>query len=135
MKGRKRQIVVDTVGSLIRALVHPANEQDRTAIRYVLQRIPVTSRWRHVLLDAGYDTPAAAAFCRRLFNVEYEIVKRTGKGFEVLPCRWVVERTFAWLGKYRRLSKDYEALPKVSEAFLYVASVHLLTRRVARLSY
>ncbi|KPK05958.1 MAG: hypothetical protein AMJ56_15235 [Anaerolineae bacterium SG8_19] len=102
MKGRKRQIVVDTVGSLIRALVHPANERDKTAVRYVMQRIPVTQRWRRVVLDAGYDTPAAAAFCRRIFDVDYEIVKRTGKGFEVLPRRWVVERTFAWLGKYRR---------------------------------
>lgn len=135
MKGRKRQIVVDTVGSLIRALVHPANESDKTAIRHVMARIPVTPRWSHVVLDGGYDTPAAAAFCRRIFDVEYEIVKRAGKGFEVLPCRWVVERTFAWLGKYRRLSKDYEALPKVSEAFLYVASIHLITRRVARFSY
>lgn len=135
MKGRKRQIVTDTLGCLVRALVHPANEQDKTAIRYVLQRIPVSRRWRRVVVDAGYDTPAAAAFCRRIFDVDYEVVKRTGKGFEVLPRRWVVERTFAWFGKYRRLSKDYEALPKVSEAFIYVASIHLLVRRLAHLGF
>ena len=112
-------------------MVHPANDQDKTAIRLFLKQIPVTSRWRRVVLDAGYHSPAVAAFCRRIFDVEYEIVKRTSKGFEVLPRRWVVERTFAWLGKYRRLSKDYEALPKVSEAFIYVASIHLLIRRLA----
>ena len=135
MKGRKRQIVVDTVGTLIRTLVHPANEHDKTAIRSVIMRIPVTSQWRRVVMDAGYDTPAAADFCRRIFDVDYEIVKRTGKGFEVLPRRWVVERTFAWFGKYRRLSKDYEALPVVSEALLYVASIHLLTRRIVKMSF
>ena len=131
MKGRKRQIAVDTGGHLVRVMVHPANEQDKTAIRSFLKQIPVSNRWQRVVVDAGYDSPAIAALCRRLFDVEYEIVKRRSKGFEVLPTRWVVERTFAWLGKYRRLSKDYEALPFVSEAFIYVASIHLLVRRLA----
>ena len=62
-----------------------------------------------------------------------EIVKRSdAAGFQVLPRRWVGERTFSWLGKYRRLSKDYEALPPVSEAWIYVAMIHVMVRRLAR---
>ena len=60
------------------------------------------------------------------------IVKRCDVGFVVLPKRWIVERTFAWLGRYRRLSKDYEALPETSEALIYVAMIHLMVRRLAR---
>ena len=116
-------------------MVHPANFQDKIAIKWFLGRIPVSNRWARVVLDAGYDSPAIAHYCHRIFDVEYEIVKRNGKGFEVLPRRWVVERTFAWFGKYRRLSKDYEALLRVSEAFIYVASIHLLVRRLAEDSF
>jgi putative transposase len=65
-------------------------------------------------------------------GITLEIVKRVGKGFQVQPRRWVAERTFAWFGKYRRLSKDYEQLPEVSETFLYVASIHIMTRRLAK---
>jgi putative transposase len=119
VKGRKRQIAVDTLGLLIRVLVHAANIQDKVAIRWLLWRMPLTLRWARVVVDAGYDTPANAAWCHRLFDRAYEVVTRlTGSGFVVQPRRWVVERTFAWLGKYRRLSKDYEALPIVSEAFI-----------------
>lgn len=102
-------------------MVHQANEQGRTAVRPFLKRLPVTSRWQRVVVDAGYASPAVAAYCRRLFAVEYEVVRRQAKGFQLLPKRWVVERTFAWLGKYRRLSKDYAFLLPVSEAFLYIA--------------
>jgi putative transposase len=79
------------------------------------------------------EPTANAAWCRLLFDSADEVVPRlTGSSFVVLPRRWVVERTFAWLDRYRRLSKDYEALPVVSEAFIYVASIHLLIRRLAR---
>lgn len=133
MKGRKRQIAVDTLGLLVRVLVHAANIQDKTAVRWLMYRLPLTARWARVVLDAGYDTPANAAWSEQLFQVAYEIVTRlVGSGFVVQPRRWVVERTFAWLGKYRRLSKDYEGLPLVSEAYIYVASIHILARRLAR---
>ncbi|MBK8027315.1 MAG: transposase [Chloroflexi bacterium] len=74
------------------------------------------------------------AWVPRTFGVDLQVVKRSqqAKGFEVLPKRWIVERTFAWLGKYRRLSKDYEALPSTSEAWIYAAMVHLMARRLAR---
>ncbi len=102
-------------------------------IRPLLCRVPYTSRWQRVVVDGGYATPANEAWCAKLFDVAYEVVQRIkDTGFVILPHRWVVERTFAWLGKYRRLSKDYEALPAVSEAFIYVASVHILVRRLAQ---
>jgi len=131
VKGRKRQIITDTLGLLVCALVHPANISDKTAVSWLLRRIPFTSRLARLVVDAGYDSPAVAALCADWLGMEYEVVHRTSNGFQVQPRRWVVERTFAWLGKYRRLSKDYEQLPFVSEAFLFVASIHLLTRRLA----
>ena len=119
----------------LRILVHPANEQDKAIVKYLLEKIPVTARWLKVLVDQGYDSPASKHHCQKLFDVDYEVVKRTGKGFEVIPKRWVVERTFAWLGKYRRLSKDYEQRIDVSEAFLYFCSTHIMVRRLARISF
>lgn len=123
------------MGLLIRVLVQPANLQDRVGIRGLLRRIPFTLRWQRVVVDGGYDSPAVQAWCQHLFGIVYEVVHRLGTGFVVQPRRWVVERTFAWLGKYRRLSKDYEQLPPVSEAFIYVASIHILVRRLAYASF
>jgi putative transposase len=136
VKGRKRQLMVDSLGLVIRVLVHPANVQDRYAVRAALLRLPLSRRWARVVVDAGYDSPASAAWGQGMLGMSYEVVPRAAqKGFTVQPRRWVVERTFAWLGKYRRLSKDYEALPTVSEALIYVASIHLLVRRLARSSF
>jgi putative transposase len=84
-----------------------------------------------VLFDGGYDSPALLHWCTRLFDVTAEIVRRTDpKIFVVLPKRWIVERTFAWLGKYRRLSKDYEALSAVSEAWVYLAMLDRMLHRL-----
>lgn len=120
---------------MICAFVHRANEQDKVAIKPLLARVPFFSRWQQVLVDQGYDSPAMVAHCRHLYDVDYEVVKRTGSGFELLPRRWVVERSFAWFGKYRRLSKDYEQRLDVSESFLYFCSIHLLVRRLAKLRF
>ena len=135
MKGRKRQLAVDSQGFPIRVFVHRANDQDRSAIKLLLARIPLFQRWKQVLVDQGYDSPAMAHHCEQLYGVDYEVVKRSGKGFELLPRRWVVERTFAWFGKYRRLSKDYEELLSVSESFMYFCSINLLVRRLAKLRF
>lgn len=117
----------------MRALVHPANWSDKDGLRQLLRRVPIYERWQRVVVDGGYASPALANWCQTWFDVELIVVPRSdSKRFVPLPCRWVVERTFAWLGKYRRLSKDYEALPEVSEAFIYLASVHILLRRLAR---
>jgi len=131
VKGRKRHIVVDTQGWLIRVLVHPANWADSDGARHLLKRVPLYARWKKLLLDGGYDSPALLHWCGRLFDVTAEIVRRSDlKTFTVLPKRWIVERTFAWLGKYRRLSKDYEHLPHVSETWIYLAMIHLMLRRL-----
>lgn len=84
------------------------------------------------MLDGGYDSPALLHWCQRLFNVRAEIVRRSDLNtFVVLPKRWIVERTFAWLGKYRRMSKDYEALPNSSETWIYIAMVDRMLHRLS----
>ena len=133
MKGRKRHIAVDSSGLLLAVVVHAANLQDRVSAKRVLRRVRFSPRWTRLVLDGGYDSPALAHWCRQLFGVQVDFVKRVaGEGFSILPSRWVVERTFAWLGKCRRLSKDYEVLPAVSETFVQLAMIHLMTRRLAR---
>jgi putative transposase len=134
IKGRKRQVVVDTLGLLVRVLVHPANWQDKEGIRHLLRRVPLFARWVALLLDGGYESDALLQWCQDWLGVQAQVVKRPDDAadFVVLPKRWIVERTFAWLGKYRRLSKDYEASPETSEAMIYAAMVHLMVRRLAR---
>ena len=131
MKERKRHIVVDSQGWLVRVLVHPANWADSDGAKHLLKRVPLSRRWTKLLLDGGYASPALLHWCAHLFNIDAEIVRRSDlKRFVVLPKRWVVERTFAWLGKYRRLSKDYEHLPAVSEAWIYVAMIDRMLHRL-----
>lgn len=114
--------------------VHPANWQDKVSLPLVLRRVPLFARWELLLLDGGYDSPALVNWCEQLFGIRVEIVQRDPDhpGFQVLPKRWVVERTFAWLGKCRRLSKDYEHLPSTSEQWIYLAMIHLMLKRLSR---
>ena len=120
----------------MRVLVHPANWSEHDGLKWLLRRVPLYDRWCRILADAGYNNAALAHYCQSWFAVELIVPPTTArpsgqKAFVPQPVRWVVERTFAWLGKYRRLSKDYEALPQVSEAFIYLASIHVLVRRLA----
>jgi putative transposase len=127
VKGRKRHIAVDTQGWLLRVAVHPANWSDKDSARIVLRRLPLFDRWELVIFDGGYDSPALIAWCERLFGVRVEIVRRNQvHQFIVLPKRWIVERTLAWLNKCRRLSKDYEHSPIVSESWVYISMIHLM---------
>ena len=106
MKGRKRHLVVDTEGLLLAVAVHPANLQDRDGARLVLARLRHRfPRLQHLWADAGYTGPKLGDWVRETTDWTLEIVRRAepGTGFQVLPRRWVVERTFAWLGRYRRL--------------------------------
>lgn len=84
---------------------------------------------RLIWLDGGYEGPYTQAYAKQ-YRIDIEVVKRTDKQFKVLPRRWVVERTFAWLGRYRRLSKDYEYYPATSEAFIYLAMSKLMLKRL-----
>ena len=126
--------MVDTLGLVVSALVTPANWQDKEGLRRLLYRTPLFTRWVTLLVDGGYVSDPLGAWCLAWLGVEIQVVKRSeeAKGFVVLPKRWIVERTFAWLGKYRRLGKDYEASPITSEAMIYAAMVHLMARRLAR---
>ncbi len=134
--GRKRHILVDVMGLVLVALVHKASIQERTGAKSLLQRAKKKGFQRLALIwaDGGYSGPSMIAWVWNLAGWVFEVVKRsdTTPGFVVLPRRWVVERTFAWLGRYRRLSKDYEQLPETSEAMIYAAMVHLMLKRLAR---
>ena len=136
VNGRKRHILVDTLGLLIAVVVTAARVQDRDGAKRLLGILRHWfTRLRCIGADGAYagflETWVTSLRCYR--KVRLEIVKRADhvKGFVVLPKRWIVERTFGWFGKYRRLSKDYEYLPATSEAMIYVAMMHIMVRRIA----
>ena len=160
--GRKRHLLVDTEGLVLRVKVHSAKVPDQDGIKLLLkaarQRLP---RLSHLWVDAGYQG-RGKEWAEQKLGLSVEVVHRTPKpttektariwaeewakegreidwqrllprrGFEVLPRRWVVERTFSWLSQNRRLSKDYERLCATSESFVYAAMTRLMVRRLAR---
>lgn len=167
VKGRKRHLLVDTQGLVLKARVHSAEIQDREGIKLLLEiaawdRPP--QRLTHLWMDAGYTgQDKGAGWVKRALGWTAEIVRHPPKpvpeevmktwmrewakeGVTIdrekqsaekgprpfLPKRWVVERTFSWLGQSRRMSKDYERLAESSEAFVYVAMTRLMARRLAR---
>jgi putative transposase len=132
VNGRKRHILVDTLGLLLVVLVHPAHWQDRDGARLVLAMARRRfQRLRLIWAEAGYAGQLVKWVAESLSWV-LEIVKRPAQaaGFVLLPRRWVVERSFAWLGRYRRLSKDYEALTTSSEAMIRIAMIQLMLHRL-----
>ncbi len=135
IKGRKRHIVTDTSGHMIALTVHGANIQDRDGAPGVFARLRREApRLRHVFADGGYAGPKLRDALIGIGRWTIPIVKRsdTAQGFEVLPRRWVVERTFAWLGKCRRLAKDWERTIESAEAWVLFAHIRCVTRRLAR---
>lgn len=127
--------MVDTQGLLLAVAVHPADLQDRDGARLVLARLGDRfPRLQHLWADAGYAGPKLGDWVQETTDWTLEIVRRAepGAGFQVLPRRWVVERTFAWLGRHRRLSKDYEGRPDTTEAWIHAAMTGLMLRRLAR---
>jgi putative transposase len=134
--GRKRHILVDVLGLILVVLVHKASIQERDGAKSLRQRAKQKGFERLSLIwaDGGYQGQPMIDWVFALAGWIFEVVKRPdgAKGFQVLPRRWVVERTLAWLGRYRRLSKDYEVLPQTSEAFIYAAMVKLMLARLAR---
>ena len=162
VRGRKRHILVDTEGLVLKAKVHSAKVPDQDGIKLLLKgvgdRLP---RLSHLWVDAGYQG-RGKDWAEKVLGLSVEVVRRTPKptpekvamkwaeewskegwqidwqkliprrGFEVLPRRWVVERTFSWLSQNRRMSKDYERLCATAEAFIYVAMTRLMVRRLTR---
>lgn len=138
IKGRKRHIITDTLGLMLFVLVHTANIQDRDGAVDLIKAIRFRYPWlRHLFADGGYagDKLTDALLGNGRWTIE--VIKRNEdqRGFEVLPRRWVVERTFAWLGRCRRLAKDWEKSIESSTAWTQIANIRMLTRRIARLCY
>ena len=162
VRGRKRHLLVDTEGLVLKAKVHSAKVPDQDGIGLLLESARSgLSRLKHLWLDAGYEG-RGKRWAEEVLGLSVEVVRRPQKptpekvakiwaeewakegkevdwqrlmpprGFRVLPRRWVVERTFSWLGQNRRMSKDYERLCATGEAFVYVAMIRLMVRRLAR---
>src|SRR4029453_4062634 len=139
VKGKKRHILVDTLGLLLHAIVHPADVQDRDGGVLLLSTLfgmyPFLLK---LFADGGYQGPQfSGGGGEFLPQLAVEVVKRSdqAKGFEVLPMRWVVERTLAWLNRCRRLGKDFENLTDNALAFLRLASIRLMLRRLCNPSW
>lgn len=137
IKGRKRQIAVDTLGLPIECQITPADVQDRDALAPLLRDVRRKSPFVTMcFVDSGYNGDEAQRAAFEASRIAVTVVKRTDKevkGFVVLPKRWVVERTFGWINRARRLAKDFEATTKSSLAWLLLALAFLLMRRLARL--
>jgi putative transposase len=130
VNGRKRHIVVDSLGLLLYVDVHIASLQDRDGARLVLEKLKdLFPALKVVFADGGY-AGKLVQWVEQLKAFVLSIVKRTDKGFKILPKRWIVERTFGWFGKYRRLAKDYERLTENSEATIKLAMINLMLRRI-----
>jgi putative transposase len=133
VKGRKRHILVDTLGLLIAVVVTSAGVQDYHGARPVFERVKGRCpRLEVVWADGIYEKQWLIEWVRVECGWELRVTKRSDKavGFEVVPKRWAVERTFGWLGRYRRLSKDYEVLTETSEAMIRLAMIHVMVRRL-----
>jgi putative transposase len=130
VSGRKRHILVDTLGLLLAVVVHSAAIQDRDGAKLVLAKVRrCLPRLQLIWADAGYAGQLVQWVNRHCGWLLQTVLRPVGvKGFVVLPRRWVVERTFGWLGRYRRLSKDYERLPETSETLIYIAMIHRMSR-------
>lgn len=135
IKGRKRHILVDTLGLLLVILVHAADIPDAEGAEDILQtaqrKLP---RLKKVVADSAYAAYDLVEQVRRLFRFVLEIIRRDPKrkGWYLLPKRWIVERTFGWFGRYRILSKDYERRTASSETDVYIASIRLMLTRLGR---
>jgi putative transposase len=149
LNGRKRHLLVDTLGLIGKAHVTPADTSDRDGAVGLLRRLDRRHfpRLAYGWADQAYRGPFLD-HVKQAFGITVEVVQRADGGrrrrwlppgveppvvpaFAVVPRRWVVERTFGWLGRFRRLSKDYEFLPATSEAVIYLAMIHILVRRLA----
>ena len=135
VKGRKRHLLVDTLGLVLSVYVTSANIQDRVGARCLLAGLkPLLPHLKKIWADGAYTGEKLAGWLEERGGWKLEIVERDreAKGFEVLPKRWIVERTFSWLIRNRRLSKDYERRVQTSETLVEVATIRLLLRRLAR---
>lgn len=135
VKGRKRQTLVDSLGLLLKVVVSEANAGERLLAAYTLmelleERPELLEKVEVIWVDSGYDGDKFALSVWLMIQAHVEVIRRTNQEFQVLPKRWVVERTFGRLNQYRRLSKDYERLPEMSEAAIYAVMTRIMLRRL-----
>ena len=128
IKGRKRHIIVDTQGFMLGCQVTKASISDQEGFIGILDRfyLPYMEK---IWVDQAYMGYKLKNRCREQW-IDLEVVKRKEEGFKILPHRWIVERTFGWMSRYRRLSKDYEGLGKTSENWMYISMIRLMLKRV-----
>lgn len=135
IKGRKRHLLVDTLGLILGIFVTPASTPERAGAQGLLERTLGWFTWLRLLwVDGGYTGDAFAQWVKTIRpKLEVEVVKRSDdtNGFKILPRRWVVERTFAWLMRHRRLVRDYETTETSAEAWAYIAMIRIQIRRLA----
>ena len=135
--GRKRHALVDTLGLLLKVVVTAGNVQDRDGAKLLLEDLSsheeLIPRLELIWADGGYRG-TLVSWVEEAFGWTLEVVKKPEDqlGFQVLPKRWIVERTFGWLVRQRRLARDYERLPETSEAFIYVAMIRLMIRTLTK---
>jgi len=134
INGRKRHLAVDTLGLILVVVVHAANCQDQTGAKSVLEKLNERYRRLKVIFgDSAYGRSGLPAWTKETLGwILQTVLRPVGiKGFVILPKRWIVERTFAWLARYRRHSKDYERTTASSEALTYVSMIALMSQRLA----
>lgn len=132
IRGRKRHIVVDTLGMLMCVVVTAANVHDSVAAERVIKRVSgVFPRLKKLLADGGYAGERLVALTKSELNTQFEVVTRGDEaGFKVIPKRWIVERSISWFMWSRRLCKDYEANLESSEGWIIVASIAMMIRKI-----
>jgi len=134
VKGRKRHVMSDTVGNLLQVVVNAADTQDRVGAKAVIAKLQEQTirAIKKIWADGSYSGAPFTQWIQETLQATLEITKRppNAQGFVVVPVRWVVERTLAWLGRYRCLSKDYEHCTKSSEGVIYVASIATMLKRL-----
>jgi len=131
VKGRKRHILVDTLGLPIACRVEPANVSDRRAASLLLAGLgPLFPDIRTVIADAGHESRKLARQIRCDYGWKLQIVKRRQRSFKITGLTWIVERSFAWLGRNRRFSKDYEYAVQTSETMIDIATIRIMLKRL-----
>ena len=136
--GRKRHLAVDTLGMVLAVVVHAANCQDQDGAGWVMERLnDKFCRLKVIFGDVAYGRDGLPDWVKNSFGwILQTVLRPVGvKGFIVLPKRWIIERTFAWLVRYRRHSRDYEKTTASSEALTYIAMIALMSKRLAKAEY
>lgn len=137
VKGRKRHLLVDTLGLPLSIYVTSTDVRDRVGARCLLSGLkPLMPRLKKIWADGAYGGEPLAQWCRKEGDWDLEVVARDreAEGFDIIPKRWIVERAFSWIGRNRRMSKDYERRVQTSECLMKVATIRLILKRLARVA-